>query len=95
MTDVASYISKEYAAEIIEKVRDIEPIKPIEVKALKYIKIAIAAIALGDRKVGFEQTMAAIAVMKANIEEFPTYQDSPEAQAPDINHSDTPIFSMF
>lgn len=94
MTDVASYISKDYASELIEKIRDKETIIPIETKVLKLIKIAIAALALGDRKVGQDQTLAAVAIMKANPTDFPTFATSPEAEAVDIQHTNTPIFSM-
>ena len=95
MTDVASYISKDYAIELIEDIRDKEPLLPNEVKVLKLIKIAISAIALGDRKLGLDQTLKAVAIMKANLTDFPTYDVSPESQALDIVHKDTPIFSMF
>ena len=95
MTDCASYISKDYSIEIIEKIRDKETFLPIEKKVLKLIKIAICAFAMGDRKIGLEQTLAAVGVMKANLDDFPTYRDSDEAQELTINHTDTPIFSMF
>lgn len=95
MTDVASYISKDYATELIEDIRDKETLLPNETKVLKLVKIAICAFALGDRKLGLEQTMKAVAVMKANISDFPTFDVSPESQALDISHDDTPIFSMF
>lgn len=95
MTDVASYISKDYATEIIEKIRDKETFLPIEKKVLRLVKIAIAAIAMGDRKLGLEQTLSAVAVMKANLSSFPTYRDSDEAQEMHLEHTDTPIFTMF
>ena len=94
MTDVASYISKDYASEIIEKIRDMEIFLPMEQKAIKHSEVAIAAIALGDHKTGHEQTMAAISVMKSDPESFPTYTASPEAQDLTLMHEDTPIFSM-
>lgn len=94
MTDVASYISKDYAEELIEKTRDKEIFRPIEQKVLKLVKIAIAAIALGDRNTGLDQTMAAVAVMKANPDDFETYMQSPESKSVDMIHADTPIFSM-
>ena len=94
MTDVASYISKDYAEELIEKTRDKEIFRPIEQKVLKLVKIAIAAIALGDRNTGLDQTMAAVAVMKANPDDFETYMQSPESKAVNMIHADTPIFSM-
>jgi hypothetical protein len=94
MTDVASYISKDYATELIEKVRDKEVMIPDEKKVLKLVKIAISAFALGDTATGLEQTLKAVAFMKEHPTEFPTFIDSPEANALDLKHSDTPIFSM-
>ncbi len=99
MTDCASYISKDYAEEIIEKIRDDEtPIQqtflPIEKKVLKLVKIAVCAYAMGDGKTGIEQTLAAVGVMKANPDDFPTYRDSDEALTLRLDHTDTPIFSM-
>lgn len=94
MTDVASYISKDYASEILEKIRDKEIFLPSEKKALKLIKTAVCAYALADTKTGLDQTLAAVAVMKANIDDFPAYRDSVEAQVLGLKHSDTPIFSM-
>lgn len=94
MTDVASYISKDYASEILEKIRDKEIFLPSEKKALKLIKTAVCAYALADTKTGLDQTLAAVAVMKANIDDFPAYRDSKEAQVLGLKHSDTPIFSM-
>ena len=81
MTDVASYISKDYATELIEDIRDKETLLPNEKKVLKLIKIAICAIALGDRKLGLDQTLKAVAIMKANPTDFPTFDVSPESQA--------------
>lgn len=95
MTDAASYISKDYAEEIIEKVRDKEHFHPIEVKVIKLIKIAIAAFAMGDRALGLDQTLKAVAIMRANSDDFPAWSASDESKAVDISHSDTPIFSMF
>lgn len=95
MTDAASYISKDYAEEIIEKVRDKEHFLPIEVKVIKLIKIAIAAFAMGDRALGLDQTLKAVAIMRANSDDFPAWSASDESKAVDISHSDTPIFSMF
>lgn len=94
MTDVASYISKDYAVEIIEKIRDKEIFLPVEKKVLKLVKIAVAAYALGDRQLGLDQVLAAVAVMKSNITDFPTFAVSEEAKAISLEHSDTPIFSM-
>lgn len=95
MTDVASYISKDYASEILEKIRDKETFLPLEKKALKFIKTAVCAFAMADSKTGLDQTLAAVAVMKSNLDDFPTYRDSEEAQVLNIDHDNSPIFSMF
>lgn len=94
MTDVASYISRDYAIELIEKVRDKEPMIPNEKKVLKIIKIAISSIALGDMATGMDQTLKAVAFMKDNPDDFPTFMESDESKALDLQHNDTPIFSM-
>lgn len=95
MTDVASYISKDYAEEILEKLRDNERFLPIEKKVLKIIKIAVIAIALGDRKSGLEQAIIAHRIMKQNISDFPTFEAAPESQELTTEHTDSPIFMMF
>lgn len=94
MTDAASYISKDYAEEILEKIRDKEHILPIEEKVLKLVKISIAAFAMGDCKIGTEQIIKAKAIMKSNISDFPTYASSPEAAELINEHTDSPIFSV-
>lgn len=94
MTNVASYISKDYALELLEKIKDKETLLPNEQKALKNIKAAICAYALGDGKTGLDQTMAALAIMKATPEDFPTFSASPEAAALNTEHTNSPIFSM-
>ena len=68
-------------------------IKPT--KVIKLIKIAIAAFAMGDRALGLDQTLKAVAIMRANSDDFPAWSASDESKAVDISHSDTPIFSMF
>lgn len=94
MTDVASYIGKDYAEELVEKTRDEEAFHPSELKALKLIKIAMCAFALGDRATGIDQTVKAVQVMKADPDSFPTFTASAESLAVDITHEDTPIFSL-
>lgn len=94
-THVASYISNEYAMEILEKLRDGENFLPKEKLALKIIKIATAAFAMGDTETGTEQAIKAALYMAANPEDFPTftaYQDRLDLK---LRNTDTPIFSMF
>ena len=95
MTDVASYISREYAEELLEKIRDCETIIPAETKVLRLVKTAVAAIALGDRDTALGQVFKAVAIMKDAPDDFPTYSGSSAAADLTNEHSDTPIFSMF
>ena len=94
-SDVASYISPDYADEILEKIRDCETFLPNELKVIKQIKTAIAAIALGDRDTGITLAIKAAIFMKAHPEDFPTFMDSSTARADlTLTHSDTPLFYM-
>lgn len=95
VTDVAAYISPDYADEILEKIRDNERLLPNEKVLIRMVKVAIAFIALGDRDNGVAQAVRCNVFMKANISDFPTFADSSAARDLTLEHSDTPIFSMF
>ena len=95
VTDVAAYISPDYADEILEKIRDNERLLPNEKVLIRMVKVAIAFIALGDRDNGVAQAVRCNVFMKANINDFPTFADSSAARDLTLEHSDTPIFSMF
>ena len=95
VTDVSAYISPDYADEILEKIRDNERLLPNEKILIRMVKVAIAFIALGDRDNGVAQAVRCNVFMKANIADFPTFADSSAAQDLTLEHSDTPIFSMF
>lgn len=95
MTDVASYISKDYAEEILERTRDKEPFSHAEQAVLQHVKTAIAALAMGDRKTGMDQVMEAVTDMKKDPDSFPTYTASAEAMDLSLSHDDTPVFTMF
>jgi hypothetical protein len=43
---------------------------------------------------GMDQTLKAVAFMKDNPDDFPTFMESDESKALDLQHNDTPIFSM-
>lgn len=92
---VASYISEDYATELLEKIRDREVLLPSEKAALVYIKTAVAAFAMGDEETGTQQAIKASVYMKAHLRDFPTYAGSSAARDLLISHSDTPIFFMF
>ena len=93
-TTVASYISTEYADEILEKMRDLESFFPKERVVLKLIKTAIAAIAMGDNETGVRQAIKAAQYMKANPDDFPTFMASAAAHDLTLTYTDTPIFSL-
>lgn len=95
MSDVAAYISKAYAEEILEKVRDKEAFLPNEKKVIHLIKVAIATIALGDRDGGMRQAIATANFMRRNASDFPTFNASAEAKDLTLLHDGGPIFSMF
>lgn len=95
MTNVAKYISTEYAEEILEKLRDDETFLPSEKAALKLIKIATIAYALGDSDTGTQQAIKAATYMAANKDDFPTYNAYASTLDLKLVQSDTPIFTMF
>lgn len=96
LSDVASYVSVDYAEELLEKVRDLEPLLPNEKKALRMIEAAVAAIAMEDRETGREMAIRASAFMNAHPDDFPTFMDSSVARADlTLTHDDSPIFHMF
>ena len=94
-SDVAAYISPEYASELLEKILDKETLLPSEKKVLHLVKVAIATIALGDRETGITQAIKAANFMKANPGDFPTFIGSDAASDLSNEHSDTPMFYMF
>ncbi len=93
-TVVASYISPEYADELLEKIRDREQLLPNETTVLKLVKTAVAAIALGDRETGVGQSIKAAQLMKRHPEDFPTFAASATAHDLTLQYTDTPIFSL-
>ncbi|MBR6890770.1 MAG: hypothetical protein IKN05_07240 [Clostridia bacterium] len=93
-TVVASYISPEYAGELIEKIRDREPLLPSEKKVLHLVKTAVAAVAMGDMVIGTNQAIKAARMMRATPDDFPTFMASATAHELTITNTDTPIFSL-
>lgn len=93
-TVVASYISPEYADELLEKIRDRETLLPAEKKVLHIVKTAIAAIALGDLTIGTNQAIKAARLMKDNPSDFPTFTASSTSHDLTLEYTDTPIFSL-
>lgn len=96
LSDVASYISVDYAEEMLEKVRDQEPMLPNEKKVLRMVCTAVTSFAMEDRETGREMAIRAAAFMNAHPDDFPTFMDSSVARADlTLTHDDSPIFHMF
>lgn len=94
-SDVAAYISTDFADELLQKVLDKETLFPNEKKVLRMVKIAIASIAMGDRETGIAQAIKAVAFMRSVPNDFPTFINSSAAQDLTNEHTDTPMFYMF
>lgn len=94
-SDVAAYISTDFADELLQKVLDKETLLPNEKKVLRMVKIAIASIAMGDRETGIAQAIKAVAFMRSVPNDFPTFINSSAAQDLTNEHTDTPMFYMF
>lgn len=94
MIDIAAYISADYCSELIEKYKDGDISSVEEKLVISYLKYAIAALVLDDRKVGMTFTLKAVAFMKSKPDSFPTFIASSEAASLDTVREDTPFFSM-
>ena len=94
MTTVASYISREYAEEILEKIRDKETFLPMETKVLKLVKAAAAAGAMNDSETAVNQAIKAARLMQDNPDDFPTFIASKASNDLTKQYTDTPIFSL-
>lgn len=95
MTDVASYISKDYAIELIGKIRERTQMSPAEKAVFRIIQQAVASYAMDDRAVGQTLATRAYSTMLKQPDEFPTFAASDEAKSLALEHPDKPIFSMF
>lgn len=94
MVNISPYLSAEYCTELVEKFKDKEIFSMQEKNVLNLIKSALVAFVMGDGVTGNNFLFNCLRYIRENISHFPTFATSPEAQALDISHSDTPIFSM-
>ena len=94
LATISPYLSADYCSELMESFRDKEIATAAEKQVLDYLKYAIAAIVLGDTKVGYNYIFSCLGYMKKQIDLFPTYSASIEAQSLDNPHKNTPIFSL-
>lgn len=95
MTEAASYISEEYALELVDKLRDRTPMNAAEKKVLHSLKVALAYSVTGDSESARKTILATYSFMKGAPAQFPTFAASAEARAVMITHDDSPIFSLF
>ena len=92
-TKIAKYIGDVFIILLIEKIRDREALSSEENYVIGPIKSAVASYVLGDCAKADEIMMGIVAYMKENITFFPSFA-SMIADTVNIDHSDTPIFSM-
>lgn len=92
--EVASYLSRAYIEELIEKVRDNEVLNSDEKYALSLIKYAICSFVLDDSYQSRNLVIKARSYMIKHPTSFPTFIASPESQMLDAMPNDGAIFSM-
>lgn len=93
LTEVASYLSRDYCVELVERYRDNEIITLHEKFVLTQIRHAICSLVLGDEQGGRNFIIKARSYMLKFPAAFPTFTDSPESKTVDIERSETGIFS--
>lgn len=91
---VAPYLSSAYMDELVEKVRDNKIILPVELSVLSLVRDSVCLHVAGSVDIAHEKILAALRIMKKDIELFTTFASSPEAQSLDIAREDSPVYSM-
>lgn len=92
---VAYYISDVYIRDVMERLRDAEPILDIEKQVLSHVKTAIVAGALEHRKTMVEEAISARKIMVDNIQDFPIFYNSASYQLPTTSIAGTGGVSNF
>jgi len=93
LTEVASYLSRDYCIELVERYRDDEVITLHEKFVLTQIRHALCSLILGDQLSGRNFIIKARSYMLKFPLSFPTFINSPESKTVDIERSETGIFS--
>ena len=93
LTEVASYLSRDYCIELVERYRDDEVITLHEKYVLTQIRHALCSLILEDQSLGRNFIIKARSYMLKFPTSFPTFMASPESQTVDIERSETGIFS--
>ena len=83
---VSSYISEEYAYEILDKIRQAKTLLHAESCVIEMVKAAVVAAAYDDRDLCVSLSIKARDLMLRNIELFPTFKASKASKlsAPDL-----------
>lgn len=84
---VAYYISDTYILNLMERLRDAEPILDIERQVLAHIKAAIIAGAMEKRDVLIQESISARKIMVDNIDMFPIFYNSDSYHLPETSIS--------
>ncbi|MBR5146444.1 MAG: hypothetical protein IKW54_02320 [Bacteroidales bacterium] len=92
---VAYYISDVYIRDVMERLRDAEPILDIEKQVLSHIKTAIVAGAMERRNIMIQESISARKIMVDNAHFFPLFLDSGSYQLPTTNIAGTGGVSNF
>ena len=92
---VAYYISDTYILNLMERLRDAEPILDVERQVLANIKGAIIAGAMDSRNIMIEEAITARKIMIDNIGQFPIFYKSDSYQLPEKSISGTGGVSNF
>lgn len=92
---VAYYISDTYILNLMERLRDAEPILDVERQVLVHIKGAIIAGAMDSRNIMIEEAITARKIMIDNIDQFPIFYKSDSYQLPEKSISGTGGVSNF
>jgi len=92
---VAYYISGSYIRDVMERIRDNEPILDNERQVLSHIKAAIIAGAMEKRDVLIQESISARKIMVDNIDMFPIFYNSSSYHLPETSISGTGGVSNF
>ena len=92
---VAYYISDAYIRDVMERLRDAEPILDTEKQVLSHIKAAIVAGAMECEKIMTEESITARRIMLSNIDQFPIFYKSDSYQLPECSIAGTGGVSNF
>ena len=92
---VAYYISGSYIRDVMERIRDNEPILDNERQVLSHIRASIVAGAMEYRNTMIDEAITARKIMVDNIQDFPIFYNSASYQLPTTSIAGTGGVSNF